>query len=165
MLLWTTSPWVADAIAAEMQQGAGLTFQTETGDQATLLTPESLNLTNRSGVAVSPFDSKVLYFASRGTSNTGAANTNAVFCRSFDGGLTWESTSNSIGRTYNYADGLQVGPHEPATIYVAQEKGNYLSVSRDYGKTFSAVNNSLPRNLIALGFDPVDLNRFLIGGD
>ena len=150
------------APAAAQLPGAGVTFETENGFEATLLTPLSLDVTNRSGTAVSSDGS--LYFVSRGTSNVGNANPNAGFFRSGDGGATWQRSSNSVGRTYNYADGLHVSPFDPQTVWVAEEKNNVLSVSRDGGRTFSKVDGT-PRNLISLGFHPTEPDVIWAGGD
>ena len=158
----------ATAQAAGPLAGSGARFETETGYSFTRLTPEGLVSTNRSGVQVNAAFPGDLYFVSRGSEPRGLPNDQSGAFRSEDRGLTWERVDPAVGRLYNYQDGLEVSPVDPNVLYVAEERNNRLSVSRDRGRSFqptAADPLTVPRNLISLGLDPVNPDRLWVGGD
>jgi len=68
-----------------------------------------------------------------------------------DGGKTWTNVTPS-GLAECLVNAIEVSPHDKATAYIATTRYKFndhapgLYVTRDYGKTWSRINNGLPAN-------------------
>ena len=140
--------------------GSGIHRSTDGGETWERLTtglPKS-NM-GKIGIAVSPFDSDVVYAAIELDRRTGG-----VFI-SRDRGSSWTKQSEAVagGTGPHYYQELYASPHHEGTIYLADV---YMQVSDDHGKTFRRMKEVRKHvDNHALSFRSNDPNYLLVGTD
>ncbi|HEX2251806.1 MAG TPA: glycosyl hydrolase [Thermoanaerobaculia bacterium] len=111
------------------------------------------------GLAVSPFDSNVIY------AGIELAHREGGFYRSADGGESWEKRSDYVagGTGPHYYQELFASPHQPERVYHMDWK---LSVSEDGGRTWRRLNEEAKHvDNHAMAFSPHDPDYLLVGTD
>ena len=111
------------------------------------------------GLAVSPFDSQVVYATIELGRREGG------FWRSANGGASWEKRSDylSSGTGPHYYMEIFASPHVFDRVYQMDVR---MHVTEDGGKNFRSLNNrSKHVDNHALAFDPSDPNYLLVGCD
>ncbi len=111
------------------------------------------------GLAISPFNSDVIYAAIELDRTTGG-----VFM-SEDRGLTWKKQSETVsgGTGPHYYQELYASPHHEGTIYLADVR---IQVSDDHGKTFRRLQEqSKHSDNHSLTFRKSDPDYLLVGTD
>ena len=111
------------------------------------------------GLAVSPFDSRVVY------ATIELAHRKGGFYRSADGGETWEKRNDyhSGGTGPHYYQEIFASPHKFDRVYQMDVRTH---VTEDGGKTFNQVGeNKKHGDNHAMAFDPNDPNYIMIGSD
>ena len=140
--------------------GSGLHKSTDGGETWTALKngiPKS-NL-GKTGLAMSPFNSDVIYAALEMDRTKGG-----VFI-STNAGESWSKQSDAVsgGTGPHYYQELIASPHDEGTLYLMN---NSALVSYDHGKTFTNMSRSNQHSdSHALVFKPSDPNYLLIGTD
>jgi photosystem II stability/assembly factor-like uncharacterized protein len=140
--------------------GSGLHKSTDGGDTWRSLKngiPKS-NL-GKTGLAMSPFNSDVIYAALELDRTKGG-----VFMTS-NGGESWTKQSNAVagGTGPHYYQELIASPHHEGTLYFMN---NSALISKDHGKTFTNMSRSNQHSdSHALVFKKSDPNYLLIGTD
>ncbi len=95
-------------------------------------------------IAVDPLNSQILYIATRGISNNGAAPWNGILYKSYDGGASWWPKLENIGNNpddpfQDWIYSLAISPTSPNLIYAAtHEHGAYRSTN--YGEYWQEIN-------------------------
>ncbi len=111
------------------------------------------------GLAISPFDSEVIYAAIELDRRKGG-----VFI-SKNKGESWSKQSDAIsgGTGPHYYQELYASPHHEGTLYLMS---NVVQISKDYGKTFKSMNEKNKHvDSHAMGFKSSDPNYLLFGTD
>lgn len=111
------------------------------------------------GLAISPFDSEVIYAAIETDRTTGG------FFMSSNGGGTWKKQSDEIGRGTGplYYQEIFASPHQKGRIYFTN---NSSSISDDDGKTFHKMNEKNKHgDSHSVVFKKSDPNFVLFGTD
>lgn len=111
------------------------------------------------GLAISPFDSNVIYAAIELDRRKGG-----VFI-SKNKGESWSKQSDAIsgGTGPHYYQELYASPHHEGTIYLMS---NVVQISKDHGKTFKSMNEKNKHvDSHAMGFKTSDPNYLLFGTD
>jgi photosystem II stability/assembly factor-like uncharacterized protein len=140
--------------------GSGLHKSTDGGETWKALKngiPKS-NL-GKTGLAMSPFNSDVIYAALEMDRTKGG-----VFI-STNAGESWSKQSDAVsgGTGPHYYQELIASPHDEGTLYLMN---NSALVSYDHGKTFTNMSRSNQHSdSHALAFKPSDPNYLLIGTD
>lgn len=140
--------------------GSGLHKSTDGGETWTPLTngiPNS-NL-GKIGLAMSPFNSDVIYAAIELDRKKGAVYMSA------NGGATWTKQSDAVsgGTGPHYYQELIASPHYEGTLFMMN---NSALISTDHGKTFTNMSRSNQHSdSHALVFKKSDPNYLLIGTD
>ena len=140
--------------------GSGLHKSTDGGNTWKKLTngiPRS-NL-GKTGLAISPFNSEVVYAALE------LDRTKGAFYMTTNGGESWTKQSDAVsgGTGPHYYQEIIASPHHEGTIYFMN---NAALESNDHGKTFKRMKRSNQHSdSHALVFKPSDPNYLLIGTD
>ncbi|MEX0986929.1 MAG: hypothetical protein WD052_05575, partial [Bacteroidales bacterium] len=140
--------------------GSGIHRSTDGGETWEKLTtglPKS-NM-GKIGIAVSPFDSDVVYAAIELDRRTGG-----LFI-SHDRGSSWTKQSEAVasGTGPHYYQELYASPHHEGTLYLVDV---YMQISEDHGKTFRKMNETRKHvDNHALCFKSNDPNYLLVGTD
>jgi len=140
--------------------GSGLHKSTDGGETWRVLKngiPKS-NL-GKTGLAMSPFNSEVIYAALE------LDRTNGGFYMTTNGGESWVKQSDAVsgGTGPHYYQEIIASPHQEGTIYFMN---NSALVSKDHGKTFTNMSRSNQHSdSHALVFKKSDPNYLLIGTD
>lgn len=140
--------------------GSGLHKSTDGGETWKALKngiPKS-NL-GKTGLAMSPFNSEVIYAALE------LDRTKGGFYMTTNGGESWEKQSDAVsgGTGPHYYQEIIASPHQEGTIYFMN---NSALVSKDHGKTFTNMSRSNQHSdSHALVFKKSDPNYVLIGTD
>jgi photosystem II stability/assembly factor-like uncharacterized protein len=112
---------------------------------------------DRIGIAIARSNPMTVYMITE-------TKTEGNLFRSDDRGETWRMVHNDPNinfRPFYYSD-IRVDPNDPERIY---SLGGGLSVSRDGGRTFGRIANSVHGDHQALWIDPMNSNRVLSGSD
>jgi len=112
---------------------------------------------DRIGLAISRSNPMTVYMITE-------TKTEGNLFRSDDRGDTWRMVHNDPNinfRPFYYSD-IRVDPNDPERVY---SLGGGLSVSRDGGRTFTRIANSVHGDHQALWIDPMNSNRVLNGSD
>ncbi len=140
--------------------GSGIHRSTDGGETWEKLTtglPKS-NM-GKIGIAVSPFDSDIIYAAIELNRRTGG-----VYI-SRDRGSSWTKQSDAVagGTGPHYYQELYASSHHEGTIYLVDV---YMQISNDHGKTFKKMNEELKHvDNHALCFRSNDPDYLLVGTD
>ena len=140
--------------------GSGIHKSIDGGQTWTKLTqgiPKS-NL-GKIGLAISPFDSDVIYAAIELDRKKGG-----VYI-SENGGASWSKQSDAVsgGTGPHYYQELYASPHQKGRLYLMS---NYVQVSDDHGKTFKFMNEKKKHvDSHAMAFKKDDPNYVLFGTD
>lgn len=140
--------------------GSGLHKSTDGGETWTKLT-EGIPKSNlgKIGLAISPFDSDVIYAAIELDRTKGG-----VFM-STNRGASWEKQSDAVsgGTGPHYYQELYASPHHEGKLFLMN---NYVLVSDDHGKTFQRMNEENKHvDSHAMAFKASDPNYVLFGTD
>jgi photosystem II stability/assembly factor-like uncharacterized protein len=111
------------------------------------------------GLAVSPFDSDIIYAAIETDRTTGG-----IFM-SNNKGESWAKQSNAVsgGTGPHYYQELYASPHHEGKLFLMN---NYVLVSDDHGKNFSRMNvRNMHVDCHAMAFKPSDPNYVIFGSD
>jgi photosystem II stability/assembly factor-like uncharacterized protein len=112
---------------------------------------------DRIGVAIARSNPQTVYMITE-------TKTEGNLFRSDDRGATWRMVHNDPNinfRPFYYSD-IRVDPNDPERVY---SLGGGLSMSRDGGRTFVRIANSVHGDHQALWIDPANSNRILNGSD
>jgi len=140
--------------------GSGIYKSRDGGETWSKLTegiPES-NL-GKIGLAISPFDSKIIYAAIE------LDRTKGGLFISKNGGMSWSKQSDAVsgGTGPHYYQELYASPHHRGKLFLMS---NYVQVSDDHGKTFKLMNEKNKHvDSHALAFKKSDPNYLLFGTD
>lgn len=140
--------------------GSGLHKSTDGGESWKALKtgiPKS-NL-GKTGLAMSPFNSEVIYAALE------LDRTKGGFYMSTNGGASWVKQSDAVsgGTGPHYYQEIIASPHQEGTIYFMN---NSALISKDHGKTFTNMSRTNQHSdSHALVFKKSDPNYLLIGTD
>ena len=113
----------------------------------------------KTGLAMSPFNSEVIYAALE------LDRTKGGFYMSSNGGESWVKQSDAVsgGTGPHYYQEIIASPHEEGTVYFMN---NSALVTKDHGKTFTQMSRSNQHSdSHALVFKKSDPNYLLIGTD
>lgn len=114
-------------------------------------------MTGRIGLAVAPSNPDRVYALIE-------SKTPGILWRSDDAGTTWKlmTTNTLVNQRFFYFSHVRVDPHDADHVYGVSEK---LSESKDGGKTFKAIAESLHSDHHDLWIAPNDSKRMIAGGD
>ena len=136
----------------------GLYKSTDGGMTWTKLTGHGLpaGITGRIGLAVAPSDGRRVYAL--------IESKDGILWRSDDGGENWTMVSKNtlVDQRPFYFSHIAVDPKNPDRVYGVSEA---LSVSKDGGKTFKEIADSVHVDYHAIWIAPNDPTRIIIGED